>query len=342
MLFKASNISSIILISIMIMSCNTKQLPVIEPDVITEKTLHDTDDPAIWINHENPEQSIIFGTDKDTDGAIYAFDLDGKVIESKTIRGLKRPNNVDIRQDFKINDSVSIDIMAFTEREREQVRLFSIPDMQALDGGGFPVFQDEIEKEFRLPMGISLFKSPKDGSLYAIVGRKNGPEDDYLHQFKIEFTNDQVTFTLVRKFGKYSGQKEIEAIAVDDALGFIYYSDETFGVRKYHAEPHMGNEEINIFGGDTFKRDNEGIAIVALEGTNGYIIVSNQQAETFNVFSRDTNQFLKEINLNTKQTDGCDVVAIPLNSTFKSGLFVAMNDERNFYLYDLDKLGLEE
>src|SRR5699024_5372184 len=77
------------------------KLPVIEPDVITEYTLHDTDDPAIWVNKEDPSKSIVFGTDKDTDGAVYAFDLQGKIIEEKTLRGLKRPNNVDIRYDFK-------------------------------------------------------------------------------------------------------------------------------------------------------------------------------------------------------------------------------------------------
>jgi 3-phytase len=327
---------------LMVLACKKEQLPEILPDIITEKSLHDTDDPAIWINYQNPEQSIIFGTDKDTDGAIYAYDLNGKIIESKTIRGLKRPNNVDIRQGFKINDSLSVDIMAFTERERQQIRIFSVPDMRALDNGGIPVFEDDTNPEYRLPMGISLYKSPKDDSLYAIVGRKDGPSEGYLYQYKIEYTEEMVNVSLVRKFGKYSGKKEIEAITVDDALGFVYYSDETFGIRKYHAEPEMGNEEISVFGGETFKRDNEGIAIVTLEGTDGYLIVSNQQAETFNVFSRNTNQFLKEINLTTKQTDGCDVVAIPLNSTFKSGLFVAMNDKQNFYFYDLDKLGLEE
>lgn len=122
----------------------------------------------------------------------------------------------------------------------------------------------------------------------------------------------------------------------------MYYSDETHCVRKYHADPSKGDEELACFGGETFKRDNEGIAIVAYENGEGYIIVSNQQAETFNVFSRKDNTFIKEINLNTKQTDGCEVVTIPLNETFKNGLFVAMNDEKNFYFYDLAKLGLTQ
>jgi len=45
--------------------------------------------------------------------------------------------------------------------------------------------------------------------------------------------------------------------------------------------------------------------------------------------------------LNTKDTDGCEVVAGKLNDTFKNGLFVAMNNDKTFYFYDLAKLGLE-
>ena len=149
-----------ILICLILASCGT-QLPEIAPDVVTEKTLHDTDDPAIWVNSENPEESIVFGTDKDTDGAIYAFDLDGKIIESKTMRNFKRPNNVDVEYDVKLNDSTVTDIMIFTEREREQIRIFSVPDMKPLDNGGFKVFQDTRENEMSLPMGISIYRSPK-------------------------------------------------------------------------------------------------------------------------------------------------------------------------------------
>ena len=29
----------------------------------------------------------------------------------------------------------------------------------------------------------------------------------------------------------------LEAIAVDQQLGFVYYSDETVGIRKYAADP---------------------------------------------------------------------------------------------------------
>ena len=146
---------------------------------------------------------------------------------------------------------------------------------------------------------------------------------------------------LVRKFGSFSGQKEIEAIAVDDENGFVYYSDEGVCIKKYYAEPSMGNTEISCFGGEYFLEDIEGIAIATYPNGEGFLIVSNQQQGEFNIFSRKGNAFVKAINLSTLETDGCDVVTMPLNATFSNGLFVAMNDEKNFYFYDLGKLGLE-
>ena len=87
--------------------------------------------------------------------------------------------------------------------------------------------------------------------------------------------------------------------------------------------------------------DIEGIAIATYENGDGYLIVSNQQKGEFNIFSRNANQFVKAVNLSTTETDGCEVVTVPLNNTFTNGLFVAMNDEKNFYFYDLGKLGLK-
>jgi 3-phytase len=328
---------------LLISSCKTDKLPAIAPDIKTEKTLNDTDDPAIWINPTDASKSIVFGTDKETNGAVYAFDLDGKIIGEKTIRNIERPNNVDLAYDFKINDSIKTDVILFTEREKNQIRMFSVPDMNPLDNGGFKVFEDETNPEFTFPMGISLYKSPKTDVLYAIVGRKVGPENGYLYQYKINAdSTGVVSSTLVRKFGKFSGKKEIEAIAVDAELGFVYYSDEQHGVRKYYAEPDMGDEEISVFGTDLFQDDIEGIAIARYNDGTGYIIVSDQQKGQFNIFSRTTNEFIKAINLSTLETDGCDVVTVPLNDTFKNGLFVAMNDEKDFFFYDLAKLGIEK
>lgn len=320
------------------LGCNKSQLPPIAPDVITEFTLNDTDDPAIWVNPEDASKSIVFGTDKETNGAIYAFDLAGKIIEEKTIRNIERPNNVDLEYGFQLNDSTTTDVLVFTEREKQQIRLFSIPEMKPLDGGGFPVFEDEESVANRLPMGIALYKSPKDTTMYAIVGRKTGPSNGYLYQYALKADSTGVKAQLVRKFGSFSGQKEIEAIAVDDENGFIYYADEGVCIKKYYAEPSKGDEELSCFGGEYFLEDIEGIAIANYPNGQGFLIVSNQQQGEFNIFDRVDHTFVKAVNLTTLETDGCEVVTVKLNDTFPNGLFVAMNDEKNFYYYDLKKV----
>ncbi|KAA5827821.1 phytase [Algibacter amylolyticus] len=320
-------------------SCK-KQLPVIKPTVITEKTPNDTDDPAIWVNPKDASKSIVFGTDKKTNGGVYAFDLDGKFIHEKSITNIQRPNNVDLEYGFKLNDSTQTDIIAFTERELQQIRVFSIPDMKPLDGGGFKVFTDATELEHNAPMGIALYKSAKTETVYAIVGRKSGPKTGYLYQYELVSDSLGVHANLVRKFGNFSGKKEIEAIAVDNENGIVYYSDEGHCIRKYYAEPSMGNEELSCFGGEYFTYDIEGIAIAKYKD-KGFLIVSNQQAHSFNIFDLKTNAFIKELNLGTIETDGCDVTTAALGNKFPNGLFVSMNDEKNFFFHDLALLELD-
>lgn len=330
----------ILVITLVVVGCGSK-LPEIIATIVTEQTPHDTDDPAIWVNAENPSESIVFGTDKNTDGGVYAFDLNGKIIESKSIKNIKRPNNVDVEYGFKLTDSTETDIIAFSERERQQFRVFSVPDMNPLDNGGFKVFEGETELEYNLPMGIALYKSPKTRAVYAIVGRKSGPKTGYLHQYELVSDSLGVHANLVRKFGAFSGKKEIEAIAVDNENGIVYFSDEGHCIRKYYAEPSMGDEEISCFGGEYFKEDIEGIAI-AKYADKGFLIVSNQQAHSFNIFDLETNAFIKELNLGTIETDGCEVTTSNLGNQFPNGLFVSMNNDRNFYFHDLALLKLEE
>lgn len=313
------------------------------PIIVTDTTRHDTDDPAIWVNANDPKQSLIIGTDKNKDGALYVFDLAGKVIEEKTVRGLQRPNNVDIEYGLMLNGQAT-DIAVTTERLTHQLRIFALPSMQPIDGGGIEVFKGETGEDFRALMGIALYKDPSTQKVYAIVGRKNGPTDDYLWQYLLEDDGTgSVKATLVRKFGKYSGKNEIEAIAIDDQLGFVYYSDEGVGVRKYYAAPDSSNQELALFATTNFAEDHEGISIYAPNDTSGYIFVSDQQANQFHVYPRFENEngeqpLIAEINCSTNESDGNEVTASALGTDFPQGLFVAMSDNKTFQLYDLRML----
>lgn len=322
--------------------CQSDQGSGITPVVVTQPVEHDTDDPAIWINRQNPEQSIIFGTDKEAGGAIYAFDLDGQILEDKIIRGIERPNNVDVEYGFQLNGS-STDVLAFTERYAHALRLYSVPDMQPLDGGGFPVFEGEPEGETRMPMGISLYKHPGTADLYAIVGRKQGPTDStYLWQYLLYNDSLGVQARLVRKFGAFTGQQEIEAVAVDDELGFVYYAEEGVGIRKYYADPAKGKEEIALFATEGFAEDIEGIAVLRTGPESGYLIASDQQGGAVRIYERsDDNAFVKSVPYQATETDGLEVARAALGDKFPNGLLVAMSDDRTFHYYALEQLGLE-
>lgn len=319
---------------------NASAQTIIKPVVITDSVKHDTDDPAIWINPKNPSKSLIIGTDKNQDGALFVFDLQGKIQSEKVVRGLKRPNNVDIEYGLNLGGK-KVDIAVTTERMNHQLRIYSLPDMKPIDNGGIQMFEGETGTEFRDLMGIALYKNPK-GKIYAMVGRKNGPTTGgYIWQYELSDNGKgQVKATFIRKFGTYSGKKEIESIAVDDALGYVYYSDEGIGVRKYYAEPSKGDQELALFATKGFSEDHEGISIYQTSARKGYILVSDQGANQFHIFPREgsaqnphEHPELKVVKVEAKQSDGSDITAIPLNKTFKKGLFVVMSDDKTFHFY---------
>ncbi|MFD2160866.1 phytase [Paradesertivirga mongoliensis] len=323
------------------LSCQGNFAPVAEnalkPVVITEVASHDTDDPAIWINPEDATKSLVVGTDKDSDGALYLYDLTGKVIK-KSIP-LKRPNNVDIAYGMMINNQPTA-IAVTTERENNKLRIFSMPGLVPIDGVGIEVFTDETE---RGPMGVALYTRPSDKKIFAIVGRKSGPKEDYLWQYElIGNPNGMVSARLVRKFGSYSETNEIEAIAVDNSMGFVYYSDEGVGIRKYQADPDKrDNNQLALFGDKDFKEDHEGISIYHTSDSTGYILVSNQQMNSFMVYKREgekdnphAHKLVKEIPFSTLESDGSDVSNLSLGVKFPKGMFVAMSNGKVFHFYD--------
>src|SRR3546814_9267545 len=79
-----------------LISCEGGLAPVrddaLQPVAVTQVTPHDADDPVIWIHPNDPSKRIILGTDKDSDGGLYAYDLEGAIVNKVT--GLNRPNKI--------------------------------------------------------------------------------------------------------------------------------------------------------------------------------------------------------------------------------------------------------
>ncbi len=310
------------------------------PVVITETLPEDSDDPALWFHPSDPSQSLVLGTDKgDTTGGVFVFDLDGRIDRERSVTPLMRMNNVDVAHAAMFNGATR-DIAAATERNRQRLRVFSLPDMKAIDDGGILLFDGDTS---RAPMGVALYRRPSDGVTFAIVGGKSGPTDGtYLWQYRLDMdATGVVRGTKVREFGTYSGIKEIEAITVDDANGYIYYSDEGVGVRKYHADPDSSNSELALFATSYVVDDHEGLAIFERDERTGYIVLSDQGGGRIHVFTREGNNgnphdhaLLAIVPTRAASTDGLEVTPRAMGSQFPQGMMVTMSDDRTFHYYD--------
>ncbi|MBC8140694.1 MAG: phytase, partial [Armatimonadetes bacterium] len=276
-----------LLFSIVLLAAASAQTPdtptrTVKPVRATASVSQDPDDPAIWVNLRSPAQSVIIGTNKieaSEGGALYVFGLDGKT--RQIVPNLDRPNNVDVEYGMRLG-AKKVDIAVCTERLQHRLRIFAISStgkLSDLAPQGLPVFAGQTGDASE-PMGIALYKRPTDNEVFAIVGRKGGERKNYLHVYRLHDDGaGKPKATLVKAFGAYSGKKEVESVCVDDALGYIYYSDETVGVRKYPANPDSPyfGQELATFGREPGRvADHEGLAVYTRPDGTGYIVSTDQ------------------------------------------------------------------
>lgn len=345
--------------------------PVLKPAAETQPVPHDADDPAIWVHPTDPARSLILGTDKFAgEGGLHVFGLDG--VRRQTIAPLDRPNNVDIEYGVTLGGAKT-DIAVLTERKKHRLRIFAIP----ADGGalvdlapeGLPVLDGQTG-EAGEPMGVSLYKRPADGVTFAIVAPKTGGTSDYLWQYRLEEKAPggqrqsgrgqmgQIAATLVRRFGNFSRRGavageigEIEAVVADDELGYVYYSDERFGIRKWHADPDHADaaRELAVFGKEGYAGDREGLAIFtsAGDGRGGFLVSSDQVEGATRVFlypregangNPHDHPVIAVRETSSDETDGLDVTSRALPG-YPHGLLVMMNSTgKNFSIYRWEDL----
>lgn len=324
----------------------------IDPAYATAALANDPDDPAIWVHPADASRSLIIGTMKvrSPAGAIVVFGLDGQI--RQVITDIDRPNNVDVEYGFRLA-GVTVDIVVVTERLKRQLRLFRVDATagRLVDLGGLPIF-DGQNGEAGAPMGLGLYRRDRDGAIFAIVAPKTGPRDGYLWQYQLsDAGGGRASVRFVRRFGGFSAtsvrdENEIEAVAVDDALGFVYYADEADGIHKWHADPDHpdARRELAHFGRTGFRGDREGIAIYALPDGTGYIVCTDQlDADSeYHLYPRegapgnvhDHSREIAVVRGGADATDGIEISSRALGPALPHGILIAMNSAaRNFLVF---------
>lgn len=323
----------------------------VQPAVQTESAGDDADDPAIWVHPKDASRSLVIGTNKAAAprGALVVYGLDGKVRQK--IEGLDRPNNVDVEYGLRLGVRRA-DIAVVTERYQKRMRVFRIDEKTGMledvsAGGGLPVLEQR-EGRGREPMGIGLYRRQRDGAVFAIVSPKEGPLDGYLEQYLLEDDGTgKVRGRKVREFGAFSGAGEIEAVAVDDELGYVYYADEDAGIRKYHADPDhpLARRELALFGRTGYQGNREGLAVYETGKGKGYLVSTDQvkggsryllyRREGTAADPHDHSGVVAVIEGGADATDGIEAVARPMGKAFPRGMLAAMNSAgKNFFLYN--------
>lgn len=324
----------------------------VSPVAATASVPHDADDPAIWRHPSDPSQSLILATDKSArTGGLYVFGLDGR--QRHAVTPLDRPNNVDVEYGVALG-ARTIDIAVVTERMQHRLRIFGLPaDGSApidLAPEGLPVLAGQ-KGEAAEPMGIGLYKRPHDGAAFAVVAPKTGAATDYLWQYRLRGdAAGRPELVPVRRFGHFSrrgvglGTGEIEAVVVDDELGYVYYADERYAIHKWHADPDHAEaaRELAVFGDAGYRADREGLAIYSQPNGRGFIVSTDQISggSVLHLYAREgaasdphRHDSLGRVRLTADATDGIDVTSAALPG-YPRGLLVAMNSRgRNFQLF---------
>ncbi len=331
---------------------HAQQIQPLEPMRATDAVPNDPDDPAIWVHPRDASQSLVLGTDKIAGvGGLHVFGLDGR--RRQTIQPLDRPNNVDVEYDVALPGGRG-DVAVVTERMRHRLRVFQIPEsgpLVDLAPSGLTVMAGQAGQAGE-PMGVALYRRPHDGALFAIVAPKTGRRERYLWQYAIEVKGGALTARLVRRFGGFSrigavpGEiGEIEAVVVDDELGFVYYADERYAIRKWHADPShaQATRELAVFGTQGFDGDREGLALYRRPDGTGYLVASDQVVggSRLMVFPREgtagdphAHPRLQMVPTPADQTDGLEVTARALPG-LPDGLLIMMNSSaKNFLLFN--------
>ncbi|MFY7804409.1 MAG: phytase [Limnoraphis robusta] len=299
----------------------------------------DSDDPAIWINPENPEQSLVIVTLKD--GGLATFDLNGEIVEEilPAPFGEIRYNNVDLVYDFELGEE-TVDLAVASDRENDTLAIWKIdPEtLQLVDVTSDNILETifGVDDGEQTAYGLATYKSPVSGISYAFVTQADSNQFAQLEL--IDNGSGKVDANLVRTIELPTptgdpSDSQSEAIVVDQELGFVYLAIENeVGILKFQAEPNAGDnfEVIYSVEDDVLVPDLEGLILYYGDNGNGYLIASSQGDSSYGLFERSgNNEFLGRFIIagngdidQINETDGFDLTNVALGEAFPNGLFV--------------------
>ena len=285
------------------------------------------DDPAIWFNQFSPNNSIIFGTDKRS--GVYSYNLAGKKIGYSNLGNI---NNIDIR-------SINFD--------EEGTYTFIVASNRTVGSIDFWIYEDKALDILTKTKKFSLNSSPSFQGISNMVvyGVCVGFDEEFgVVAFLTEDEGSSVEMwsyseeglSLLTTFSNANATQS-EGCVYDDENRTLFISEEQDrGVLRAYklnneldfSSPHIiDNRSGNIDG------DPEGVTIYKSSETEGYVILSSQGDNSFNVYDRKfPYNYLGSFKVgssgnidNVNDTDGVDVISNYINYKYPKGLLVVQD-----------------
>ncbi|HMB60490.1 MAG TPA: phytase [Xanthomonadales bacterium] len=283
------------------------------------------DDPAIWVHPDDPALSLIIGTQKKL--GINVYDLQGNLVQSLTDGRL---NNVDLRYGFML-DGQPIDIVTASNRTTDGISIYR---MDSLTRNLVDIAEGIIPTGMVDPYGLCMYRSRVSGEYYVIINDTDGT----VRQWSLKDNGaGRVTAEEVREFSVGS---QAEGCVADDETGALFVAEEDIGIWKYSAEPDGGDNRtpVALVANSKLTDDVEGLSILYGPDGSGYLLASNQGADSYALYTREgDHEFLGLFHVmadeatgidGASETDGLDVTSANLGDAFPHGVFV-VQDGRN-------------
>ena len=295
------------------------------PPVVTAEDA--ADDPAIVINFDNPADSLIFGTDKKS--GVYLYDLKGNELSYAPLGNI---NNIDVRQ---LNDQVFV---TATNRSTQAIEYWIFNQNDFFDASNHAdIFSTAITTS-TTPSAINIYgicMGLINNTPVAFVTEDMGPSVEL-------WTLDNAALV-----GTFDNGGESEGCVFDDENQVLFISEEeTNGVLKAYdlsqdlpfESPFIVDSRKGNIGGDP-----EGVALYKTSATEGYVVLSSQGDNKYNLYDRNAPYaFITSFQISdkdggidgTSDTDGISVSSFNFGGEFSKGLMVAQDG----YNYDDEEL----
>lgn len=273
--------------------------------------------PALLINTDKPEASLIIGSA--SEGGLEVYSLDG----SRVASGGDRPTTfVDIRYNFSLGDESIALIVANDISTSELVTYTWDADKSALIDVSAPIALG-METE-----GLCLYRSSISQKIYAFVSGSG-----VLQQWELFDRDGRVHGRLTRTVPVGSGAAHC---AVSDREGLVYFSQETVGVAAMNAEPES-EAEIKYIDLATphgrFTGDVKGVALY--EHSDGsYLIVSDADVNLLQFYDTNSHEHVGTLSTVSgngvdavQETEGLAATSVSVSAGLEGGVIVMTDDD---------------